>query len=260
MSHSANDPLTPADSKPHPRTPQSMTTRAMVGARDSVRGPEWGHYIRCAIFFVLEGLYIGLAAVLLKQPLPLPDHIPHFPISSLKSGVTTVSILWHTTAGFFGSDVLADSFSREWSVNPKAPADRVSTITSGILDRFYHIFSSVSTKTFKFTFCAWVLMFALLRVGPSTIIVLNGFDVRPISIGGLVLGSSDTSHDVLKVEQLLGINTGYDTQPNVIIPKPASDDLSQSGSIEYNSDLVCRDRKPLPSLVCITSALYRYII
>ncbi|KAF5359474.1 hypothetical protein D9756_003552 [Leucocoprinus leucothites] len=190
----------------------SMAPEKQDQGRNIVRGLKRRHLLRCATFFVLEAAYIAFSAVLLKHSLPLPRYVTHFDASSIKSGLTTLSILWHTAAGVFASDILADSFSREWSVNPKSPTDRVSTITSGILDRASHLIRTKSTRTFKFTVFVSVLLFALLRLGPSTIIVSNGFEYRSVAIG-------------------------YETQPNWVIPRPAYN-AAQTGALEYPSDLI----------------------
>ncbi|KAJ3569238.1 hypothetical protein NP233_g5185 [Leucocoprinus birnbaumii] len=196
------------------------------------------HLIRCVLFFILEAGYIILAAYLRRTPLPIPHYVAgKYKLDSIKSGVTTISILWHTIAGIFASDILADSFSREWSAIKGPPTDRVSLITAGVIDRLLHLFLAKSTRTFKFTLCTSVLLFVLLRIGPSTIIVTFGYEYDDIPIGGLMLGSSDISRAVLKVEQLLGLNTGFETERNWIIPRPASN-ASKFAIIDYSSDII----------------------
>jgi hypothetical protein len=102
------------------------------------------------------------------------------------------------------------------------------------------LFNPASTRTFKLSLVVSVLIFILLRIGPSTIIASNKIEIQKIPIGGLILGSSDMSQQVLNVEQVLGINTGYDTEPNWIIPRPAYNTTTYwpSLAIGYDSDLV----------------------
>ncbi|KXN92905.1 hypothetical protein AN958_08051 [Leucoagaricus sp. SymC.cos] len=80
--------------------------------------------------------------------------------------------------------------------------------------------------------------FCLLRVGPFVIVVENNTFERNITVGGLILGTSDMSHAAVKVEQVLGLNLGYSTQSNFVIPKPAYNASRSGGLLHYDSDVI----------------------
>lgn len=91
--------------------------------------------------------------------MPLPLHIAlGFSDSGVKSGFTVVFIVWHNVAIVTGGCIIADAFSREWSlqlayiVPGSTDTDRVSIITSGYFDRAVYLSTRHCSGTFKIRF------------------------------------------------------------------------------------------------------------
>jgi hypothetical protein len=138
-------------------------------------------YLRLFAFFIIEAGFITLAPVYLVKPILLGVHYS-FTDDEIKSGLTVVFVIWQHLAIFIGSYIVADAFSREWSVplakvtlgangSPGIVAetiDRVSTITSGFIDRLLHLWLDESSGTFKLAFLASLAFLALSSLRPGT--------------------------------------------------------------------------------------------
>jgi len=128
-------------------------------------------HLRLFLFCLIEAGFIILAAVCLAKPVPLNISL-RFNDSDVKGGFTVVFIVWHSLAVLAGGHILADAFSREWSVHANivpGTTDRVSTVTSGALDRILYIFTKHASETFKLAFLASLAFMALTRLAPGTI-------------------------------------------------------------------------------------------
>jgi len=128
--------------------------------------------LRLFLFCLIEIGFIILAAVCLAKPIPL-NILLRFSDSEVKGGFTVVFIVWHSLAVLAGGHILADAFSREWSVQlaniVPGTTDRVSTVTSGVLDRIFHIMTKHASGTFKLAFLASLAFMALTQLAPGTI-------------------------------------------------------------------------------------------
>lgn len=220
-----------------------LSRPATVPSRPSST-PILNNYARCALFFIVEAAFLVLAAYLQANTIPLPYRLPvltSLSITSLvKGAVIAVFNMWHAVAVAFASTILNDAYSREWTVRQNArkvasakiskdSIDSVSIITSGELDRLTYLKSNhaIASRTFKLAFIASTCLGSLLHAGTSAIVVDNGKETRPITAGGLLLGTSQLSRDIMTMEHAMGLNLGYQTQANWIIPKPANTCLTK---------------------------------
>ncbi|KAJ3575812.1 hypothetical protein NP233_g861 [Leucocoprinus birnbaumii] len=218
--------------------------------------PLLNNYVRCTLFFLIEAAFFSFAAYLQLNALILPYRLPD-PLASLnltslvKGAVIALFNTWHAAAVAFASTIVNDAFSREWMVRRQARVDSVrksqdsdidsvSIITSGGIDRLFYLKSShaFASATFKLACVASTSLAFLLHAGSSAIIVDNGTETRLINTGGLVFGTSQLSRDIMTMEHVMGVDLGYRTQQNWIIPKPANNALQDGSSIEYNSDII----------------------
>ncbi|KAJ3565675.1 hypothetical protein NP233_g7481 [Leucocoprinus birnbaumii] len=222
----------------------------IIEAIDKLRN----NFVRCAGFFVFEGAFIALAAYLQKKTIPIPYDLPSFlsifdSTKLIKSVLVFVFNAWQGWAVGFASNILKDAYSREWKViddanqnRPEAsqvPVDTVSKITATETSRVMYWISNCGTASGTFQMAVMASLFKawLTYAGPATIIVDNGKETRSIPIGGLILGTSLLSRDIMTMEHVNGLQLGYQTQENWIIPKPAFN-ASQVNGLEYKSDLV----------------------
>lgn len=185
------------------------------------------HPIRCALFFLVEGAYIIFAGVNHRTPtaLHLPQFFSRFSTTTIRSAFGTAILAWNTLAGSFVHEILGEAFEREGP-----------PLAAGHWGKIMHF--PKSSITFKITLLASASALVLHEFGPNAIVIDNIIEKQQITAGGLLLGTSEMAHAILKVEQVLGLNLGYQTQPNWIIPKPAYNASQSGGSIHYNSDIV----------------------
>jgi hypothetical protein len=222
-------------------------------------------YLRLFAFFIIEVGYIILAAVCLAKPIPLKITLNLTDVE-VKGGFTVVFVIWQSIAILLGGYMVADAFSREWSVhlaritpgtNDRAAStmpvtiDRVSTMTSGFLDRSLHLMVDKSSGTFKLAFLASLSFLVLSSLGPGTINAATTLIDIPttIQIGRLLSQPQQTdvqeavttqtrANLILRLEEVENSPFGFKLQPNMLAPVPKVDLTSFNGSIEYDSDVV----------------------
>ncbi|KAJ3575935.1 hypothetical protein NP233_g756 [Leucocoprinus birnbaumii] len=240
----------PVEEKINPTSPgPSPEPESAVSRRDRI-----GFYLRVLLFCIFEGAFIVLAAVCLAKPIPL--HIAlNLSDSEVKGGFTVVFIVWHSLAILAGGHILADAFSREWSVRladiQPGRSDRVSTVTSGFLDRILHIISKHSSGTFKLAFLASLSFMALSQLAPGTISAATTLIDIPVVVQVGQQLSQITSN--IGVEQFLAVQNranlivrleeierspfGFNLPPNILVSLPSS--IGQfNGTLEYDTDVV----------------------
>ena len=207
--------------------------------------------LRLFLFCLIEAAYIILAAICLAKPIPLNIAL-RLSDSEVKGGFTVVFIVWHSLAVLAGGHILADAFSREWSVQlaniVPGTTDRVSTVTSGMLDRISHIFTKHASGTFKLAFLASLALIALTKLAPGTISaattlipVSNTVDVarqvsQIINVDQL-LTSSSRANLIVRLEKIELTPFGFKLPPNSLLSLPSP--LHESNKIlEYSTDIV----------------------
>ncbi|KAF9445113.1 hypothetical protein P691DRAFT_291406 [Macrolepiota fuliginosa MF-IS2] len=213
-------------------------------------------YLRFLIFVLIEVTFIGLAAICLTKPILLNTTLALMS-SEVKGGFTVLFIVWQGLATVAGGYILADAFSREWSVHLEqivpGTTDRVSTITSGFLDRFLYFFTKRASGTFKLTFLASLSFMALTQLAPGTITATTTLIYVPTraTVGSLVTNlidiefledlavTTDRASLIIRLEQIERSPFGLDLPPNRLVALPSVNltDLSD-GVLEYDSDVV----------------------
>ncbi|KAF7778445.1 hypothetical protein Agabi119p4_2790 [Agaricus bisporus var. burnettii] len=219
-------------------------------------------YLRLLIFIILEAGYIILAAVCLAKPVPLSIHL-NLTDAEVKGGFTVVFVVWQSIAILMGAYFAADAFSREWSFqlahiapgtadrNSLGAIDRVSTMTSGFIDRTSHLLFNKPSGTFKLAFLASISFVALSSLAPGTINAATTLIDSPITlpIGRLlshvtddefqeVLTAQGRANLILRLEMIEHSPFGFNLEPNMLTAVPRVDLASFNGTIEYNSDVV----------------------
>lgn len=233
------------DSSPSPSPePQSAVSRNV----------RLGFYLRLLLFFTIEAAFIVFAAVCLVKPIPL-DLPLSFSDSEVKGGFTVIFIVWHSLAILSGGHILADAFSREWSVQLAniipGRTDRVSTVTSGFLDRIFHVVSKHSSGTFKLAFLASLSFMALTQLAPGTISAATTFVDIPITVdvgrqisqitsatgAGQFLTVQNRANLIVRLEMIERTPFGFKLPPNTLVALP-SHPGEFNGTLEYNTDVV----------------------
>ncbi|XP_006457782.1 hypothetical protein AGABI2DRAFT_176384 [Agaricus bisporus var. bisporus H97] len=220
-------------------------------------------YLRLLIFIILEAGYIILAAVCLAKPVPLNIHLD-LTDAEVEGGFTVVFVVWQSIAILMGAYFAADAFSREWSFqlahiapgtadrNSLGAIDRVSTMTSGFIDRTYHLLFHKSSGTFKLAFLASISLVALNSLASGTINAAAILIDSPITIQIGRLGVShatdegydefftaqDRANLILRLQLIEHSPFGFNLKPNMLTAVPRVDLESFNGTIEYNSDVI----------------------
>ena len=209
--------------------------------------------LRLFLFCLIEAGFIILAAVCLAKPIPL--NIPlRFNDSEVKGGFTVVFIVWHSLAVLAGGHILADAFSREWSVQlaniVPGTTDRVSTVTSGVLDRIFHIRTKHASGTFKLAFLASLAFMALTQLAPGTIsaatTIISVPTTFPVARQVSQIDNSnfqqflttiERANLIVRLEKIELTPFGFKLPANTLmsLPPPSSD---SNRTLEYNTDIV----------------------
>ncbi|KAF9446412.1 hypothetical protein P691DRAFT_803980 [Macrolepiota fuliginosa MF-IS2] len=213
-------------------------------------------YLRFLLFVFIELAFIALAAVCLAKPVPLNITL-RLSDSEVKGGFTVIFIVWQSLAIIAGGYILADAFSREWSVQlaqiVPGTTDRVSTVTSGFLDRILYFFTKRASGTFKLAFLASLSFMALTQLAPGTISAATTLiDVpmvvnigNPISLVATteltqdILSATNRANLIVRLEQVEHSPFGLKLPPNRLVALPSVNltDL-HNGTLEYDSDVV----------------------
>jgi hypothetical protein len=221
-------------------------------------------YLRLFAFIIIEAGFIILGAVCLAKPIPLNIKVKvNLTDAEVKGGFTVVFVVWQSAAIFMGAYMAADAFSREWSAQLDHPApegsdvpvaetvDRISTMTSGYLDRSFHLLKGKPTGTFKIAFLASLSFLVLRSLGPGAINASTTLIDVPttIQIGRLashpqgsdfkkLFNAQDRANLIIRLEKFENSLFGFKLQPNMFAPVPNVDLTSFNGSIEYDSDVI----------------------
>ncbi|KAF5354866.1 hypothetical protein D9756_005788 [Leucocoprinus leucothites] len=213
-------------------------------------------FVQLIVFFFLIFGYLTLAAVCLKGPLPWKFSSAS---ATTESCLNAALLTWRTLAIACAQDIAVHGFSSEWyfrlqETGTMIPGhtDRVSTITTGLWDRFTYTFSRKATTRYRLSFITYWVLVALAAVAPAAINLDNTtlFDPAVIRItnfqtttgaGSLEsLGMAAARADVV-VELEIREDTlyGLTTEENIIVGWPDLEDVSQlEGDLTFRSDVL----------------------
>jgi hypothetical protein len=218
--------------------------------------PRHSFLIRVIVFVLLESSFIALVSVALRRPIIL--HLS-FKITEVKSVVTATAIIWHAVAVYVVKDILLNIFSAEWIEQHNGSRsltlqelDIASRLTSGFIDQARHCVSDRATHAFRLSFLSFLLLILLNGLGPSAIgIDLTSYDYpSTVQVAKLTIGVPDKkaaellaihrANSVIQLEMVQNSTTlGFSsTQPNILIPWPSSDSMSEDMTMRYQSDVI----------------------
>ncbi|KZP28367.1 hypothetical protein FIBSPDRAFT_257845 [Athelia psychrophila] len=231
-----------------------------------------GKLIRVFVFLAIEVAWLVFGLIcyhsVIKAPL-LPLDIFGLQTSSdtfFRSILTSISVLWQLCALLPLHQLIFNDFSSEWSYQLRQhpsialpTADRVSTLTSGLLDRISHAWHRRASTRYYLVFAASLALLVLQPVAPGVVTV--GLDTVEkavvLSVGAmpLTIPTVDTAnYETLLAEALLVRAThfvyvsqvehlvlNYDLPPNVLFGLPPSGNLSSY--LRYKTDAVFFDFK-----------------
>jgi hypothetical protein len=218
--------------------------------------PRHSFLIRVVIFILLEFAFIALVSAALHRPAIL--HVS-FTITEVKGAVTAIAIVWHAVAVYVVKDILLNIFSAEWieqyDGSPSLSLqelDIVSRLTTGFIDQAKHCISKRATYPFRLSFVSFLLLMLLNGLGPSAI----GIDHVPysypstIQVANLTIGTAGTDPissiiyrrastfiqlEVVQKSATVGFSA---KEPNILIPWPSSDFMSENVTVRYQSDVI----------------------
>ncbi|KAJ3559732.1 hypothetical protein NP233_g11189 [Leucocoprinus birnbaumii] len=228
-------------------------------------------YTRGIVFVLFELAFLIFAYYTLLHPIPLQSTpqdelilLSSFTVTltELKAGLTAAAVVWHMIACFFVKDIIAVVCSAEFMTQYQqsgalvpGKSDRVSTMTSGIIDNVVHCFGKSASREFRLAFMMTVILMTVGPLGSGTVTIgtLSRSLTQAISVANVTVDfDAEASDDITKqanaVMRLEGIgNTLFGYQMNsdgnmdtVLIPWPNVDegDNPEGARIVYNSDIV----------------------
>ncbi|KAJ3569581.1 hypothetical protein NP233_g4955 [Leucocoprinus birnbaumii] len=244
---------------------------------NSPRAPHDRHkrkiYIRGITFLLFEFIFLIFAYYILLHPIPLQNTpqdefvlLSSFTITltELKAGITASAVVWHMVACFFVKDVIALICSAEFvaqyqrsGVLVPGKSDRVSTMTSGIIDNVVHCFGNSVSREFRLAFLTALVLMTVGPLGSGTVTIGNLPKIvkEPISIANVTvqLDPDGQAYDDVRREAnaivrlegsgntLFGYKMSSDSDTDsILIPWPNVDveDLPEEGHLVYDSDVV----------------------
>jgi hypothetical protein len=236
------------------RNPKEIVVQANQSSPRTI--PRHSFLIRVIIFILLEFAFIALVSAALHRPIFLDLS---FTITEVKGAVTAIAIFWHAAAVYVVKDILLNIFSGEWigqydgSQNlTLQELDIVSRLTTGVIDQAKHCISKRATYPFRLSFLSFLLLILLNGLGPSAI----GVDHTPynypstIQVANVTPGAGRIDEfpsiaverastfvhlEVLEKSATVGFSI---RQPNILIPWPSSDSLSENTTVRYHSDVI----------------------
>ncbi|KAJ3574246.1 hypothetical protein NP233_g1902 [Leucocoprinus birnbaumii] len=195
-------------------------------------------------------------------------------VRDIKAVSTAASVVWHALAVMVGTDIAKWIFSAEWAFHYRrlgslepGKIDKVSTITSGVLERISYSLSKDTTPGFRLSFVVTLLLLLLGPIGPGAMTVdFIWIDATiPFSVADLgVFETMDTSNlrkirstTLQRAERFLTSEyldhsvASYETlAARTLIPWPVDMTRNLPQSITYESDVAtykydCRWVAPL---------------
>jgi hypothetical protein len=182
-------------------------------------------------------------------------------LTELKAGIAAVSVAWHSLACLFIKDIIAAVCSAEFMAQYQrvghlkpGKTDRVSTITSGLIDNLTHFIRSSSTAGFRLAFVAMVIVTTvgplgsgIITTGTITSRMEKDIGVAIVNITGLALGMDsvvERANLLMRLEREEDTVFGYNMSSmsdseSVLIPWPSMEtDLPEQSSLIYRSDVL----------------------
>ncbi|KAF8988180.1 hypothetical protein BDQ17DRAFT_1435173 [Cyathus striatus] len=226
---------------------------------------NWTFLTRWLAFVTCEAGFLFLGAYCLSNPLLV--RLPQFLEDQAKGIFTVLMIGWQTLCVLSIGPIVTNIFSSEWhfqlrrtgAVIPRQ-TDRVSILTSDLIDQIRHCFSSSSSRTFRIALSLSLALLALKGTAPAAIGVSTvplqfeiDIPIADLSVGSGVVEENDyfefsrplvirraaiTTH----IEQLENTPYKYKSPPNIIVPVPlkTEDNLNagnlSGGPVTYRSD------------------------
>ena len=210
----------------------------------------------------MELAYIALAAVAINHPILLPRSADAH-LKEVKGGFNTVFILWQTLALLPANDIIGFMYSGEWSHVAREDAgdvrpghtDRVSTLTSGWLDRIKHVLTRVASPAFRTCLITAIHALALAAIAPGAVSVATVIVDIPttLDVGKLTIRGDASTPDLsvppsqaatqratvfVRVEQLQQGTYGFTTDSNAIVAWPPRTLLTAQIAATYQSDII----------------------
>lgn len=261
----------PAPPRMYPKEEYEDIPYSDTKAPSIVKGPSHAHTRRSIAFRVLTFISLELAFIAFawtahqKQGIDLHIRVKEPATRNLAQSIFTwLVITWNTIAINALKDVVLYVFSAEWLSQSHnmdyalvtGTADRVSVLTSGLVDQIVHFISGAATARYKVSLMMLLLLLSSKGFAPATISLDTGFvnvtrrlDVANVTFGdhnttgeGLDQGMSmilGRSASFMRSEQLEKITYEYKTQEKVLIPWPRH--VKMGAKYWYTSDVMSYD-------------------
>ncbi|KDQ49569.1 hypothetical protein JAAARDRAFT_200730 [Jaapia argillacea MUCL 33604] len=217
-------------------------------------------WFRVAAFLSLELLYLALAAYCLVKPIVIPS-MGNTRQKEVKGALTILSVAWQTLALFPVRDVVTFVFSGEWSHLVSSTGtlivgktDRVSTLTSGQVDRLRHSVDSKASRSYRIAYFSSLVFMGLAAIAPGVISIVNVLVPQSMSLSignmtitlGIPFEFHHSTYDAIerawlitRLEQVEKSRYGYENPKGWVVGWPPLGLPSNgSGAIEYLSDVV----------------------
>ncbi|KAF9441209.1 hypothetical protein P691DRAFT_791888 [Macrolepiota fuliginosa MF-IS2] len=212
---------------------------------------------RGLVFIILEFSFLGLSYRCLGQPIPI--YPPAFlSPTEVKAAATAIAIVWHTFAIFVVKDVVLFVLSAECMAQYRRTGDlmpdttdRVSRITSGLLQQASYFLTTRPTFEYRLAFILTLLATILGPLGPSVISPAQSWAVRrqEIRLANLTMNQdilfppqdecSMRAGRVAQVEMLVKSVFGYQPSTDgILIPWPELDSEATQNVYTFESDVV----------------------
>ncbi|KAJ3574320.1 hypothetical protein NP233_g1844 [Leucocoprinus birnbaumii] len=237
-----------------------------------------GIYARAAAFFLLEFSFIAFAYYCLLYPIPIQPKpsdtleilsVFNATLTEAKSAAAATSVVWQAIACLFIKDIISIVRSAEFMAQYRqlgeltpGVSDRVSTITSGVIDALVHFVGDSSTEEFRLMFIAMLAVMTVGPLGSATITVgttilhtttqIEIANVTSPSSDGVfslftstVPDSAERTNLIMQLENKQHTVFGYqmgltsELESFVLIPWPhLGEGLGEESTLTYQSDIL----------------------
>ncbi|KAJ3574324.1 hypothetical protein NP233_g1842 [Leucocoprinus birnbaumii] len=237
-----------------------------------------GIYARAVGFVLFESIFLSFAYYCLFHPILIQSKPSdtfeilsafNATLTEAKSATAATAVVWQAIACLFIKDVISIVRSAEFMAQYRqlgelAPgvSDRVSTITSGVIDGLVHFIGDSSTGQFRLVFIAMLVLMSTGPLGSATITVGTTIlhTTKQIEVANVTSPSGDgylfsltsdipdvsertniimrlenTQHTVFGYQMSLGPEMEY----SALIPWPRlGESLGEESTLTYHSDVL----------------------
>ncbi|KAJ3574322.1 hypothetical protein NP233_g1840 [Leucocoprinus birnbaumii] len=237
-----------------------------------------GIYARAIAFFLFEFSFIAFAYYCLFHPIPIQSKASdtleilssfNATLTEAKSATAATAVVWQAIACLFVKDIInivrsAEFVAQYRQLGELTPGvtDRVSTITSGVIDGLVHFVGESCTGEFRLMFIAMLAVMIVGPLGSATVTVGTTMlhTTRQIEVANVTSPSSDgdfllfknTVPDledriklIMQMENGQHTTFGYqmstspETENLVLIPWPQLEEsLEEESTLIYRSDVL----------------------